>query len=252
MQNTDAKRFLKALAPWVISGGLLCYVLVTQDLAAVYESMRQARIMPFAAWVIVFVVFWLVSEALFLFLCLGWFVSADDPGHGKGPPRTVHDYGFRFFDMVRARAASYLLTMLNFIVGYGGLVVYFRRRFGIPYGRSFAVMLNELLHELASLGILAMAAVALLPAELVPEGAHMQVELASVVGAGALLFYGICFAAARLARFLPSRLRAMENVFTPFSWWGCPFSPVHPGRCSWRRPKRGRSPLKRVCLTKKV
>jgi len=206
---------LKSIAPWLVSAGLLSYVLATQDLEKVYKAFAEAAILPFLAWVAVFVVFWLFLEAYFLHLCTGWFLGAAVPNRKESAREQVLPW--RYWDMVRARAASYLLTMLNFIVGYGGLVVYLKRRFNIPYRRSSAVMMNELLHEFASFGVLALFAVSLL-SESAPEAAAQdQTELAGAVGASALGFYLLCFFASRLSRLVPDRLQ-QENLFTPFAW----------------------------------
>ena len=202
-----------------MSAALLAYVLVTQDMGKVAESLEDARVLYFLLWVAVFVLFWLLAEAWFLFVCLIWFTEAGPDG------KSGFERAFSYYDLVRARAASYLLTALNFMLGYGGLVVYLKRRFGVPYGRGSAVMMNELLHEFASLGILAAGAVALVPKDLLPEEASLQVEIAFKVGVGAALFYLACFALSMISRFMPAVISRRENLFTPFVWspvWSWP------------------------------
>ncbi len=62
----------------------------------------------------------------------------------------------RFAEVLRARAAAYILTMLSSVLGYGGIVVYARRRFGVPMRRGAMLMATEALHEVGSMGILAL------------------------------------------------------------------------------------------------
>jgi hypothetical protein len=118
--------------------------------------------------------------------------------------------------MVKANAASYVLYMVNLILGYGGLAVYFHRRFGVTYKRATAVMFSNLLHSFAALGLLAFVASRLIPREIIPDSAIYQVELAGLVGTTGLGFYLLCFCVARLWMFLPERFRGYESIFTPF------------------------------------
>jgi uncharacterized membrane protein YbhN (UPF0104 family) len=107
--------------------------------------------------------------------------------------------------------------LLNFFVAYGGLVVFFNRRYGVSYKRGSAVIMMALLHSTGALGLLAWLSVKLIPPDLVSENAAEQLELAGTVGFFALLFYLGCFIASRIGRFTPG-FRDGDHLFTPFIW----------------------------------
>jgi hypothetical protein len=213
MDRKRVQGIVRALLPWLISGGLLAYVLYSQNLREVAEALARARLAPFLLWVVVFVIFWLFISSLFFYLCLRWFVAAPSPD----PEYVVPDeFRFDYRGIFRACAASYILHMLNFLLAYGGLVVYFRRRYGVTYKRGAAVMLMSLLSSFAALGILAFTAIKLIPHELAPVHAQDQIELAGVVGLSGMGFYLLCFLTARLWNYLPESMHKDESVFTPF------------------------------------
>lgn len=215
--------YARAFLPWVISGGLLAYVLIAHDMAAVIDSFSRARLLPFLGLMLVFVVFWLFTHSLFLLLCLRWFVAAysPDPDYRPPDPKTL-----TFTGMMRACAASYVLHIISFVVGLGGLVVYFNRRYGVAYRRGTAVMLMSLLNAFCALGALAFVAVKLIPPEVVQKLGHgdvqHQLDMAASVGLSAVGFYALCLISARLSVFLPEKLLADETVFTPFV-----YTPLH-------------------------
>jgi hypothetical protein len=204
---------VRALLPWLISGSLLAYVMYSQNLREVADALARARLAPFFFWVVIFVVFWLFISALFFYLCLRWFVAAPSPDPDYAVPDPP---AFDYRGVLRACAASYVLHMLSFFLAYGGLVVYFHRRYQVTYRRGTAVMLMSLLGSFAALGILAFTAIKLIPRELAPVHAQDQIELAGVVGLSGMGFYLLCFLTARLWNYLPESMHQDESVFTPF------------------------------------
>ncbi len=218
MKLKDIKSVFRSLLPWTISAGLLAYVLLTNDMNEVAGSFSQARIAPYMVILVVFVAFWLFSHALFLFLCIRWFVAAQIPG--RPDPSCAKILAIGYLGILRAAAALYLLNVINIVVAYGGLVIYLSRRYYVPYKRSTAVMMMGLLNAFATMGILAFFAVKLIPDELVPVHAQNQIELAGVVGLAGMGFYMLCFLTARLWPLLPERYQEQGNLFLPFVY--CP------------------------------
>lgn len=193
------KKATRGLLPWLVSGGLVAYVVYTEDMGIVIDALGKGSSPVFFGVVIPFLVFLLFLETIFLLYGFRWFA-------GVG----------RFSDLLRARAATYLLTVISIFVGLGGLVIYGKKRYGISYSMGTTIVLNELLHELASQCTLAMLVGILLPAALIPAGTVMQVQAVTTVGMIGVGIYLFILFISRLARYLPEGFRK-KNVFNPFN-----------------------------------
>ncbi len=199
--NQSAGRWgglIRGIVPWLVSGGIIAYIVATEDMAAVVDAFGKARVTVFLGVFIPFLGILLLLETIYLYYGFRWFA-------GVG----------RFADLIRARAATYLLTVMHVFVGLGGLVVYGKKRYGVSYSRGTTIMLNELLHELATQCTLAMMVGLLLPAALVPDNAVDPVRGVMIVGMAGVGFYFLCILVSRLARFLPEKYR-FESPLDPF------------------------------------
>lgn len=215
MEKSKTTQVIRALLPWAISLTLLSWVLYSHggELGQVYGELLKARLFYFFFWTVVFVIFWLLTYALFVYFCLRWFIAIPPRPNSVAPPS---DINFDFRGIARACAASYLLFLLNLFVAFGGLVVYLHLRWGVPYRRGSAVMLANLLNSLAALSLLAFIGVRMIPPHLVSVHAQDQLELAGIAGLSGMGFYLACFAAARLWNYLPESMHRDETVFSPF------------------------------------
>jgi hypothetical protein len=193
-----AGRIVRGLMPWAVSMGIIAYIVSTEDMAGVAGEFMKGDAVIFFEVVIPFLLVLLVLETVFLYLGFQWFAGAG-----------------RMADLLRARAATYLLTVISIFVGLGGLVVYGKRKYGVTYTRGTTVMLNELLHELASQCTLAMMVGLLLPVSQIPEGAAAQVNGVKIVGMAGVGFYVFCVVLARASRLLPDSWRR-DHVFDKF------------------------------------
>jgi hypothetical protein len=196
--KTKAGRIIRGLAPWAVSLGIIAYLVSTEDMAGVAGEFMKGDAAIFFEVVIPFLLALLALETVFLYLGFQWFAGAG-----------------RMADLLRARAATYLLTVISIFVGLGGLVVYGKRRYGVSYTRGTTIMLNELLHELASQCTLAMMVGLLLPVSQIPEGAAAQVNGVKTVGMVGVSFYIFCVLLARASRLLPEGWRK-DHVFDKF------------------------------------
>jgi|GEM_PF-4022532 len=215
MERDKIKDMVKAILPWLISVSLLVYALYSYDLGEVAHSFRQARAFPYIIWAILLIIFWLFTQSLFLYLCLKWFVTARSPYSSNESNNAL--INFNYTGIVRANAASYVLHVLNFFLAYGGLVVFFNRRYGVSYKRGSAVMMMSLLTSTGTLGFLAWISVKLIPPDLVSENAVEQLELVGTVGFFAMVFYLGCFLISLIGRITPG-LRDKNHLFSPFTW----------------------------------
>ena len=185
-------RILRELLPWAVSAGIVWFVIAGQDLKGVAAAAGKANLMPFlwltAAWVVVN----LLLEGVFCHYGLVW---------GCGV--------CRFAEVLRARAAAYILTMLSSVLGYGGIVVYARRRFGVPMRRGAMLMATEALHEVGSMGILALGMTLwLMKTGQVHATAIVQLNGVLVFGSACVVLY---VAVVGASRFFP-RLGSSEST----------------------------------------
>lgn len=190
--GTGAKRvasFARRVLPWAGSAVLLAFVGSRQDLSGLLDALRSAHYVPFLAITAVFLVVNLLLDSVFLTF---GFQRLEGVG--------------RYRDMVRARAAAYLLTIVSVVLGYGGLALWARRRYGVPLRRGIGLMLNELLHELGSVGLLV-----LIGSLLIPEISALAVG----VGLGCVAFWTLCLVTSRVWQWLPDRFR-WRSVFSVF------------------------------------
>lgn len=192
------RRIIGGLIPWVVSAGIIAYVVANEDMGEVVDAFGKASLPIYLAVLIPFLLVLLLLESIYLYLGFQWFANVG-----------------RFGELLRARAATYLLTIVSIFIGLGGLVMYGRRRYGISYTLGTSVMLNELLHELASQCTLALMVGLLLPVALVPDSALNQVRGVTLVGMIGVGFYLLCVVLSRVSLLFPERIPAIK-VFEPF------------------------------------
>jgi len=192
------KRIIKGGIPWVISGGLILFIILTEDMSSVLNDFRRIDLVVFLSVTIPFLGVLLLVETIFLIFGFRWFA-------GVG----------RFGDLLRARAATYLLTVASVFIGMGGLVVYGKRRYGISYSLGTTIVLNEFLHELASMCTLALMVSILLPPELIPDAALPAMKSVTIVGQVGVGFYLLILIVNLLFKY-PLKKYRMNNLFDPF------------------------------------
>ena len=161
--------------PWIGSILLVAGLLSTQDLAAVGEALATATYGQFCASLLIWASLNWLLDVLFLHHSVHWLTGVNRP-----------------WEMLRLRAASYLLTAVSTAVGYGGVVAYLRRRFDVPVGRGTALMLNEALHEVGTIGALAACSVLLLGDDL------EQGYAVFCFGTACVGFYAFCVVLSRV------------------------------------------------------
>ena len=188
--GSRAARLLQALLPWAISLGILAFVLGSQDLDALGEALARGRWLPFLGALASFLIVGLLIDTAFFTVMFRWL-------EGVGS----------FRELLRARAASEMLMLINFVAGFGGLAVYVRRRYGLSWKTATGAMLVEMLHDLAALGTLALIGTSVVPRDAMPPEAAGALDGVRWFAIGSLSFYGLCVVAALLWRRLPRRFQ---------------------------------------------
>jgi hypothetical protein len=197
--SEKGKTFFSKILPWLISGGLVCYVVLTEDMMAVAEALGKGNLILFLGVAVPFLLSLLLLETIFLFYGFRWFAGAGE-----------------LRDLFRARAATYLLTIISIFVGLGGLIIYGNRRYKISYSMGTTIVLNELLHELASQCGLAMLVGLALPLLVVPDAALKQINGVMTVGVTGVGIYAAIILVTMVYRHILTEYGTIA-IFNPFS-----------------------------------
>ncbi|MBN93628.1 MAG: hypothetical protein CL928_06060 [Deltaproteobacteria bacterium] len=181
---------LGAALPWLLSFGLVGFVLTTQDLTGLWAALSGANYPLFGAALVSFLFVGLLLDSTSFYLCFKWLARVG-----------------RFGEMLRARAASELLMLLSLVVGLGGLAVYVHRRYGVSYKRASGILLVDLLHEAAAIGTLALLAGLLVDPSALPASAADELTAVHRVAVGTMVFYGVCVFLSLTWKYLPDAFK---------------------------------------------
>ena len=177
---------LKKGLPWAVSLSLFFWVYQTTDLNGVEQTFATANYAVFGMLLVGYILTAWLLDALYLYLAYGWLTNTGE-----------------FVTLCRVRAASYLLAIINMFVGMGGLVVFMKKRYGVPLQRGTGVVITELLLEVGAFGLLALCAIMLTATPHIPA-----IESVTMFGFGATGFFVSCFLVSRIFRhFIHSRDR---------------------------------------------
>ena len=184
---------LKFSLPWLVSGLLLYWVFKQHDLYAVFNAFEHAQVFAFLLVTLAYLLGTLVVDSVYLHISFGYLAQSGS-----------------FVEMLRVRAAAYVLTIINMFVGLGGVVVYMHRRHGVSIKRGSGIMLVELLQEVGAMALVVLLATVFLVDQSSP---HI---LQAIEAAWWLLgFYGAAFLVSRVSRYLsPNSTR--QDIFRTF------------------------------------
>jgi hypothetical protein len=169
-------RLLRWVLPFLVSAALLAWVLSRMDVAAVFEKLTLHVGLVFVPTLLVFVAVALFVEAI----CLVLVVSQSVP--------------FPILLLAaRIKAASYLLSILNYALGAGALTVLLRRRARMPLAEAAGSVFVISLFDLGSLVGFVIIGLALLGTD------APGVQAGVVVLAGAAMAAGLAFLRAPLS-----------------------------------------------------
>ncbi|MEE2829807.1 MAG: hypothetical protein VX498_11520 [Myxococcota bacterium] len=180
---------LRASLPWLVSIILLFWVFAGQDLGEILGSLASAHYGRFGLALACFLVIGLLLDSLFLYVSFRWLAQVG-----------------RFGELLRARAATELLMLVTLLAGMGGIVVYARKRYGLPVRDGTGLVLVDLLHEAAAIGALALLGVWIAAPGLEPS---LRSDLLPIrdFALAVLGFYVLCVLASFIGRRLPDRLQ---------------------------------------------
>jgi hypothetical protein len=118
---------LRRLAPWLVAGVTLAWLFHIVPADELATALRRAPAGTFAVVVVVFIVGTLLSDSFATWATFRW---------------SLPEAGLRFFEALEVRGASYLLAIIHYGAGQGGLAYFVNRVHKVPLARAAgAVML---------------------------------------------------------------------------------------------------------------
>jgi hypothetical protein len=159
------RQVLARWGPWVVAAAILGYLLATTPVAEVADAVAATSLWRLALLAAVFVLAVLVADGLAVWLAVR-------AGVGAGLVRAR--------DAIGVRGASYLLALLSYGAGQGGIVYLLRQHCRVPVAAGAGAVL---LASGALLAVVAAAVAAGLVAGAVPERPALPLVAAAVLAA---------------------------------------------------------------------
>ncbi|HUQ05512.1 MAG TPA: lysylphosphatidylglycerol synthase domain-containing protein [Kofleriaceae bacterium] len=185
-----ALKWVRRLAPWVISGSVVTAILVKYPVGRIFDEMQRGNALG------------MVPVALGTTLLI-WFTATtgDYVLLGRMASRPV---GYRF--LLRSKAGMSMLNALGMALNYGGFALWIHRVLGCGWRRSGGAVLMITLGDLTAVSFIATAAV-FVGGDGLPAQTRAQLEvIAPIVAVVAALFL-----------FVPRPSATRRAVFEPWA-----------------------------------
>lgn len=160
----------RRLAPWAVGILMLLGLVLVVDLNEVLDAMGKANLAVYLPLSMLFILIWLSIETLNLSSLLKRF-----------------GYTRPLSELAAVRAYTYLLMVLNYNLGVGGIALYLRSTVGVPLAEASSLMLFYMYAELVSL-----TAMCVVGAAIFGSGHHVGtialIALAFLVGSTILIY----------------------------------------------------------------
>ncbi|PKL35300.1 MAG: hypothetical protein CVV44_21035 [Spirochaetae bacterium HGW-Spirochaetae-1] len=123
-QHSKILPLVKRLIPWFVAAVILVFLFYRVDGRHFVQSMQVADLSMYAPWLVVF--------------CLAWFFF-----DVQNIQATVNNYGYTvsFRDIMSMRGVTYLLMIVDYTLGMGGMVLYLKNDKNIPIVKSTGLMM---------------------------------------------------------------------------------------------------------------
>lgn len=180
----------RRVVPWLVAAVTLGYLFATVHPGELRNALAGAPLGAFVGFVAVFVLFVLTSDTFATWATFRW---------------SLPEAGLTFRETLDIRGASYLLAIVHYGAGQGGIAYFVARRHGVPLARAAgAVML------IMGVNVVAVTLTALVGVLL--GGAPASPAVRAVVFGLALAFPGYLAVIALRPRFL-ARVRLLAPLF---------------------------------------
>ncbi len=124
--RSSAAVFLRRAAPWVIAASILGYLLATVDLDQVGAAIEETSLPSLVALTAGLIAAMIATDVLALWVAFREALPAAKLSAG---------------DVLGARAPSYLLAILNYGAGQGGVVYFLKRNHGVEVAQGVGAVL---------------------------------------------------------------------------------------------------------------
>lgn len=161
---------MRRAVPIVLTAIIFAVIFARIPFGRFVAALERARFVPFVALIGSFSLFYFAIDTLVLTTLVRWF-------HGP----------IRYRDLLPARAATYLVSIVNTQLAQGALALYLHRRFATPLGELSGTIAVLILLEVTQLVLFASAGMALSPS-------HVPLELLAAPLAVAALWAALAIA----------------------------------------------------------
>jgi uncharacterized membrane protein YbhN (UPF0104 family) len=138
MEKTAGRSIYKRLLPWVTAVLILIFLFRRIDMDQFFNALGHADIHIYMPLMTVFILIWFFVDSQNLTALLKHF------GHRVS-----------YVEVLAIRGLTYLLMVINYNLGVGGIALYLRQDKGIPFVRSTSLMLFYLFVDTVSLTFMA-------------------------------------------------------------------------------------------------
>ena len=163
--SSRVKKHLRAAAPWLVATAILAYFATTVPLQEATDALQRVSVVPFLLLAVAYVAAQLTTDALSLWT--GFRVAL-----------ATESVSYR--DVLVMRGASYLLTLIHFGAGQGGVAYFLHRYRGITIARAASALI---LTTGAFLLVIVTAAAAGLAAGAVPAYTELRIVAYGLIAA---------------------------------------------------------------------
>lgn len=139
-------RVARSVLPWIVTVLIFVYIFRQVPISDVRDALRLVRLDLFLPLVVVVFIIYFAADALAHNLAFRWLAAST-----------------RFFEVLLARAATYILTMVNFFAGQGGLGYWLVRVKGASPGEATSSIVFVMFMELFLIFFLGSVGIILMP-----------------------------------------------------------------------------------------
>lgn len=145
-KSRKVKRLLRGILPWIVTAFIFVFIFRRVPFSEVMAAFRLVRLHLFIPLILIVFPITYISDSLSHHLAFTWLVE-----------RT------RFFEVLLARGASFILGMLNFFIGLGGIGYWFSRTKKVPAGEAASAIVFVMFMNLFPIIVLSSVGVILMP-----------------------------------------------------------------------------------------
>lgn len=190
----------KKILPWIAAFLILGYLFYRIDMRQFFIAFSSANL-------------YLYWPALLVFIVAGYLLDSQN----LVAMLREYEYKTAYRDMLGIRGITYLLMVINYSLGLGGMVYYFRQNFGIPLVRCISLMIFY--NQLSGMSLFVLGLIGCL---LAPGSAMTTTALIYFLSSIALLLVSILIAKILPAKGILLKIKNLDvvKVFADIKWSG--------------------------------